>query len=123
LLFIGRILLETPDLAREIVDLASDKQASDIVLLDLRRISLLADFFVICSGTSERQISALRDDIVDQLRNRGHRRPIREEGKSNSGWVLLDYGDVVVHIFSPAEREYYQLEELWSGAAEVVRIQ
>jgi ribosome-associated protein len=115
--------LEATDLAKRIVDLASDKQASDIVMLDLRKVSLLADFFVICSGNSERQITALRDDIVEQLRNEEHRRPIRQEGRPTSGWVLLDYGDVVVHIFTPEERGYYRLEDLWSSAAQVVRIQ
>ena len=114
---------EVQDLARQIVEIASDRQASDIVLLDLRRISLLADYFVICSGTSERQITALRDDIVEELRNNAHRRPARREGTPASGWVLLDYGDIVVHIFAPAERDYYQLEELWADAAPIVRIQ
>jgi ribosome-associated protein len=92
-------------------------------MLDLRQISLLADFFVICSGSSERQISAIQDDVVEQLRNEEHRRPIRQEGRPGSGWVLLDYGDVVVHIFAPDERAYYRLEDLWSAAPQVVRIQ
>ena len=92
-------------------------------MLDLRKVSLLADFFVICSGNSERQITAIQDDIVEQLRNEEHRRPIRQEGRPTSGWVLLDYGDVVVHIFAPDEREYYRLEDLWSAAPQVVRIQ
>lgn len=91
-------------------------------MLDLRRVSLLADYFVICSGSSERQIRAIRDDIIEETRNEGHRRP-RQEGQSASGWVLLDYGDVVVHIFAPAERDYYRLEELWADAAAVVRVQ
>lgn len=114
---------ETLDLAREIVEIASEKQASDILLLDLRKVSLLADYFVICSGASERQLTAIRDDIVEELRNNAHRRPARREGTPSSGWVLLDYGDIVVHIFTPDEREYYQLEELWADAAPIVRIQ
>lgn len=114
---------EVQDLARQIVEIASDRQANDILLLDLRKVSLLADYFVICSGTSERQITAIQDAIVDDLRNNAHRRPSRREGAPSSGWVLLDYGDVVVHIFAPAEREYYQLEELWADATPVVRIQ
>jgi ribosome-associated protein len=110
-------------LAKHIVDVASDKQASDILMLDLRRVSLIADYFVICSGTSERQITAIHDDIVKDLRDNAHTRPMRQEGKASSGWILLDYGDVVVHIFAPAEREYYRLEDLWADAAPVLRVQ
>jgi ribosome-associated protein len=115
--------LEAQDLARQIVDLASEKQASDIVMLDLRNVSLLADYFVVCSGNSERQVNALVDDIVEKMRDTAHRRPLRREGNASSGWVLLDYGDVVVHIFAPAEREYYRLEELWAEAPTIVRLQ
>jgi ribosome-associated protein len=119
-----RIRLEAQELARSIVEIASDRQASDIVMLDLRAVSLLADYFVICSGNSERQIGALQDEIIDKVRDaEGHRRPDRREGNASTGWVLLDYGDVVVHIFAPIEREYYQLEELWAHAAAVVRVQ
>ncbi len=120
---VGADRLETQDLARQIVDLASEKQASDIVLLDLRKVSLLADYFVVCSGNSERQINAILDDIVDRVRNTAHRRPLRREGTASSGWVVLDYGDVVVHVFAPTERDYYRLEELWSDASPVVRVQ
>ncbi|HZS00458.1 MAG TPA: ribosome silencing factor [Chloroflexota bacterium] len=105
------------------MDIAADRQASDILLLDLRAISPIADYFVICSGNSERQIEALEREIVDQLRNQEHVRPRQREGSASSGWVLLDYGDVVVHIFSASEREYYRLEELWSAAPTVVRVQ
>jgi ribosome-associated protein len=115
--------LEAQELAKSIVEIASDRQASDIIMLDLRAVSLLADYFVICSGTSERQINALQDDIMDVMRNQHHRRPDRREGKAAAGWILLDYGDVVVHIFAPAEREYYRLEELWANAPAVVRVQ
>lgn len=119
----GTDRLEAQDLARQIVDLASEKQASDIVMLDLRKVSLLADYFVVCSGNSERQINALLDDMVERVRDTEHRRPLRREGTASSGWVVLDYGDVVVHIFAPAEREYYRLEELWSDATPIVRVQ
>jgi ribosome-associated protein len=122
-IFIRSRGLEPLDLARQIVDLASEKQASDIVMLDLRKVSLLADFFVICSASSERQLNAIQDGIVEELRNTEHRRPIRREGTASSGWLLLDYGDVVVHVFAPEEREYYQLEDLWADAPAVVRIQ
>ena len=78
---------------------------------------------MICSGNSERQIEALEREIVSQLRNQDHERPRQREGGAASGWVLLDYGDVVVHIFSASEREFYHLEDLWSAAPTVVRVQ
>lgn len=92
-------------------------------MLDLRKVSLLADYFVICSGTSERHIDALQDEIIEAVRKRHHRYPLRREGNAAAGWVLLDYGDVVVHIFAPAERAYYRLEDLWAHAPAVVRVQ
>ena len=115
--------LGASDLAKRIVDLLAEKQASDILMLDLQRVSLLADYFVLCSGNSERQITALQDEILEDLRNNTHLRPYRTEGKPSSGWVLLDYGDVVVHIFAPAERDYYRLEDVWSHAPAVIRVQ
>ena len=105
------------------MDVAADRQDSDILLLDLRAISPIADYFVICSGNSERQIEAIEREIVDQLRNVERVRPRQREGNAASGWVLLDYGDIVVHIFSVAEREFYHLEDLWSAAPTVVRVQ
>jgi ribosome-associated protein len=119
----GSRRLDSLALAQRIVDVAADRQASDILLLDLRAISPIADYFVICSGNSDRQIEALEREIVDQLRNNEHVRPRQREGRAASGWVLLDYGDVVVHIFSASEREFYRLEELWSAAPTVVRVQ
>jgi ribosome-associated protein len=110
------------DLARRIVDLAEDKKAADIILLDLGELTTLADAFVICSGGSERQIGAIADGIVEALRDDGIR-PIGREGTSDSHWVLLDYGSVIVHVFTPPERDYYQLERHWSGARTVLRVQ
>jgi ribosome-associated protein len=110
------------DLARRIVELAEDKKAADIVLLDLGELTTLADAFVICSGGSERQISAIADGIVEALRDQGVK-PIGREGTSQSHWVLLDYGSVIVHVFTPPERDYYELEKHWSGARVVVRLQ
>ncbi len=110
------------DLARRIVELAEDKKAADIVLLDLGELTTLADAFVICSGGSERQIGAIADGIVEALRDEGIK-PIGREGTSDSHWVLLDYGSVIVHVFTPPERDYYQLERHWSAARTVVRVQ
>jgi ribosome-associated protein len=110
------------DLARRIVELAEDKKAADIVLLDLGELTTLADAFVICSGGSERQIDAIADGILAGLRDEGVR-PIGREGTPESHWVLLDYGSVVVHVFTPPERDYYALERHWSGARTVLRVQ
>lgn len=110
------------DLARRIVELAEDKKAADIVLLDLGDLTTLADAFVICSGGSERQISAIADGIAEGLRDESTK-PIGREGTPESHWVLLDYGSVIVHVFTPPERDYYQLEKHWSGARVVLRVQ
>jgi ribosome-associated protein len=110
------------DLARRIVELAEDKKAADIVLLDLGELTTVADAFVICSGGSERQIDAIADGILAGLRDEGVR-PIGREGTPESHWVLLDFGSVIVHVFTPPERDYYQLERHWSGARTVLRVQ
>ena len=110
------------DLARRIVELAEDKKAADIVLLDLSGLTTLADYFVICSGGSERQLGAIADGIVETLRDEKVR-PIGREGVAASHWVLLDYGSVIVHIFTPPEREYYGLEKHWSEARTILRVQ
>ncbi len=90
--------------------------------MDLRSVSLLADYFVICSGESERQVNAIVDEITEKTKEEGVR-PLHVEGDSSSGWLLVDYGGVIVHVFAPVMRDYYQLEKLWSDAAVVVRIQ
>ena len=110
------------DIARRVVELAEDKKAADIVLLDLTGLTTLADAFVICSGGSERQLDAIADGIVEGLRSEKVR-PIGREGMAVSHWVLLDFGAVVVHIFTPPEREYYSLEKHWSEARTVLRVQ
>jgi ribosome-associated protein len=114
--------LDSQAIARRIVDVASDKQAIDVVMLDLQEVSLVADYFVICSGTSERQLKAISDDIVDTVAREEKVKPRRREGVANSGWILLDYGPVVVHIFSPEMRDFYRLEKMWSTAVPVLHI-
>jgi len=104
------------------VEVASDKQASNIVLLDARGVCSFADYFVICAGDTERQIRTIYDEIELTLKKEGVL-PHHHEGTIDSGWLLLDYGDVIVHIFGTLEREYYQLDELWSSAKPVLRIQ
>jgi ribosome-associated protein len=110
------------DIARRVVELAEDKKAADIVLLDLTGLTTLADAFVICSGGSERQLDAIADGILEGLRAEKVR-PIGREGMAVSHWVLLDFGAVVVHIFTPPERDYYSLEKHWSEARTVLRVQ
>jgi ribosome-associated protein len=112
---------EPGELAHRIVDVASDKKASDIVLLRTAEITTMADYFVIASGRSETQVQALSKAIVDELRDEGIK-PIGVEGLSSARWVLLDYGSVIVHLFAPDEREYYGLERLWGSATQVVRL-
>ncbi|MBA7469396.1 Ribosomal silencing factor RsfS [subsurface metagenome] len=109
-------------MARKAVEVASDKQAKDITLLDVRRVCSFADYFVICSGDSERQIKTIYDEVGHILKKDGII-PLHHEGTIDSGWLLLDFGDVIVHIFAAFEREYYQLDELWEKATPVVRIQ
>jgi nicotinate-nucleotide adenylyltransferase len=110
------------DMARRIVELAEDKKAADIVLLDLTGLTTLADAFVICSGGSERQLDAIADGILEGLRAEKVR-PIGREGTAASHWVLVDFGSVVVHIFTPPERDYYSLEKRWAEARTVLRVQ
>jgi len=113
---------EPLDLARRIVELAEDKKAADMVVLELAPLTTLADYFVIASGGSERQLDAIADGIIEALRVEKVR-PIGREGTAASHWVLLDYGSVIVHIFTPPERDYYGLEKHWSEAKTILRVQ
>jgi ribosome-associated protein len=114
--------LSSLEVARKIAEAAEDKKAADIVLLDVSELTSMADYFVICSGGSERQLGAIGDGIAEKLREEGVR-PIGREGGANSHWTLLDFGAVIVHIFAPPERDYYQLERHWSKAKTVLRVQ
>jgi ribosome-associated protein len=114
--------LSSLEIARTIVDAAEDKKAADIILLDVSELTSMADYFVICSGGSERQLGAIGDGVAEKLRAEGVR-PIGREGGSNSHWTLLDFGAVIVHIFAPPERDYYQLERHWAKARTVLRVQ
>lgn len=95
---------------------------SDVVLLDIRKVSLLADYFVICTADSDRQVQAIFEAVSEELKKAGLL-PLGTEGVASSGWVLMDFGSVIAHIFSPEQREYYQLERLWSNAVKVVHVQ
>jgi ribosome-associated protein len=115
--------VEAIDLARSLVDALEDKKAEDIVLLDLRGQSIFTDFFVICSGTSDRQLSALADAVHEAGRKRHRLKAPRIEGHPEGGWVLVDYGSVIVHCFSVAQRQRYRLEDLWHEGKVILRIQ
>lgn len=104
------------------VDLAEDKQANEIVLLDIRTQSAFADYFVICSADNERQLRAIVEHIDEKVHQEFGLDP-RIEGTADTGWIVLDYDDIVVHIFSPAQRDYYRLERLWSQVPPVVVVQ
>ena len=100
------------------VQAADSKKASCIRLLDLRAVSTFADYFVICSGTNSRQIQAISDEVHKQLKQAGES-PMSVEGYDNAEWVLMDYGDFLVHVFSEKARSYYDLERLWRDAKAV----
>jgi ribosome-associated protein len=98
-------------------------QAEDVLLLDIRNAASFADYFVIGTANSDRQLSALVTEIDKRLGKEEKTHPIGQEGQAASGWVLLDYGDVIVHVFSAEQRAYYDLESLWHAGVPVVRIQ
>ena len=110
------------EVARRIVDTASDKQASDILLLDVHEVASFADYLVIMSASSARQMVMLTEELVMALKQSGVR-PHHLEGTTDSGWMLLDYFDVMVHIFSPEQRSFYGLEKVWRRGRPVVKIQ
>jgi len=100
----------------------ADKKGEDVLLLDIRDISILADYFVIGSAASERQAKAIIEGIKQETKQTFDVRPLRIEGDPATGWVLMDYGDVVVHLFAPEARAYYDLEGLWQDGRTVVRM-
>jgi ribosome-associated protein len=95
---------------------ASDKKAGDIVALDVSQLLVVTEYFVIATGRTNVQVRAIADEVEEQLREIGEEKPIGREGEGEDKWVLLDYGDVVVHVFQPAERDFYRLEKLWGDA-------
>jgi ribosome-associated protein len=98
---------------------AESKKAIDIKVLDLRGITSFADTFVICTGTNQRQVQAIADEVGLRLKKEAGELPISLEGYNQGEWVLADYGDLLVHVFSPHSREYYDLERLWRNAKTV----
>jgi ribosome-associated protein len=110
------------ELARTIVNSLEDKKGEDIILLDIKGLASFTDYFVICTATSSRMLNALADGVVEKTHElydkKGHK-----EGNSDSGWLVVDYGDVVVHLFDEELRSYYKLEELWKDGKVLLRLQ
>jgi len=117
-------ILDSQTLAHQIVDIVEDKQASDILLLDVTEQTSIASYFVIATIDNERQSKAIEDELFSTLRVEQNIRPLSMQGvQANSGgWVLLDYGDVIIHLLTPEKRAYYHLEELWSKASVVLKV-
>ncbi len=109
-------------MAKTIVEALEEKQAQDILLLDLRGNTPFFEYFVICTGGSERQLKALVEGSTEAVEKRHQQSPHSIEGRPEDGWILVDYGDAILHAFSAEKREFYDLEELWSGGKVVVRI-
>ena len=114
--------LEAEEIARLATELASEKQARDIAMLDVKAVCSFADYFVICTGDTKRHVEAIWQGIGEMLKSKGVM-PHHNEGTPDSGWVLADFGSVIVHVFAELERDYYQLDKLWDNAIPVVRIQ
>ena len=118
------VSLDSITLARRIVDIVEEKQAADIALLDVREQTSIANYFIIATVDTERQARAVENELRESLRVQQNIRPLNIEGVegSGSGWVLLDYGDVIVHLLTEETRQFYQLEELWNKANVVVKV-
>ncbi len=114
--------MDTLELAHTIVDALEEKKGEDIIIMEINEVSLLADYFIVCSGTSPRMIDALAQTAVSAVKEKYSIRP-RLEGSSHGGWILADYGDVILHLFSPDRRAYYAIEELWREGRVVLHLQ
>lgn len=114
--------MTTLDYARAIVDIISDVKGEDVVLLDLRDVTVITDFFIICTGNSDRQLKAIIEKISQGMKEKHDLRGARIEGNAAGGWVLVDYGDIVVHVFTEDQRDYYDLEGLWSKGKVLLRV-
>lgn len=106
--------IDVIELAREIVDIIADKKGENIVLLDLRERTIIADYFIVCSGSSERQLKAIVNGITEEVKKRYGLGPRGVEGEAETGWVLIDYRDIVIHAFDPEVRAFYDLESFWT---------
>jgi ribosome-associated protein len=110
-------------MAHTIVDTLEEKKGEDILLLDLIGVSSFTDYFVLSTGGSRRTLQALSEEVMTRVKERYHVNARSVEGDADSGWILIDYGDVILHLFSPKTRGYYRLEDLWRDGKVVLRIQ
>ena len=115
--------LSIQDYARIVIDIISDFKGEDIILLDLRDVTVITDFFVICTADNERQLKAIVENITLTMKKEYDLPRPLAEGDASSGWILIDYNDFVVHVFSEDQRRYYDLEELWSEGNVLLRMQ
>lgn len=118
-----RLHLEGLTLANTLVDTIIDKKGSNILLLDIRDQAVFSDYFILCNGENERQLRAMSRAIAEDAKETAGVRPIGTEGDPETGWMLMDFGNVIIHLFSPDKRNYYNLEELWGDAHVVLRMQ
>jgi ribosome-associated protein len=98
---------------------AAERKALEMVAIDIREIASFAEYFLVCSGTSTRQVQAIADEVMERLRDERNARPLHTEGYETATWILLDYGDLIVHVFTEDPRQFYQLERLWRDAKRV----
>lgn len=110
--------MNSSELMEKIVNLADDKKAEDIRVLDISHLTTMADYFVICHGNSSTQMKAIADEIEEKLKDDGYL-PSSKEGFNSAFWILMDYGDVIVHVFSRESREFYGIENLWADAESI----
>jgi ribosome-associated protein len=119
---LSKAKIKAIDLARRLVDVIEEKKGEDILLMDIHAQSGFADYFVLCSGTSERQLKAITD-AIDEAAHKLGAAPAHVEGKkADTGWILMDLGDLIVHVFSPSQRRFYDLEDLWKESPVLLRI-
>ena len=111
-------MADSKDMLKVIIDALQDKKAEDIRVIDISNVSVIADYFIIASGGSPSQINALVDSVEEKLAELNVK-PVNIEGIQNASWVLMDYGDIIIHIFSKNDREFYNLERIWADCKEV----
>jgi len=105
-----------------IINHLEEKKAENLMLIDISNLTVFTDYFIICSGTSDRMLNALAKSVIEFL-HQNYQLPVNKEGEPRDGWILLDVGDIIVHIFSPEQRDYYKLEDLWSQGKTLLHLQ
>lgn len=115
--------LESLELANLLIDSIMEKKGSEIILLDLRDQTVFADYFLICCGENERQLRAIAENVAFTAKENGRQMVNAIEGNAETGWVLVDFGDLIIHIFASEQRDYYDLEGLWHEARVVLSMQ